>query len=304
MADAVYLFPEAQEKIIALENRLQGPNNFIALVDPSFVSKMTLPKDVGAEQVAALRPDLIFLKTYMRQKIGLPLENLGFNVVYLNFESPEEYFREISMLGRILGNENRGREIISFYSDRMNRIKNTVGELKQAEHPSVLLLSHTERGGTVSFNVPPRSWMQSGLIELAGGRPVWDSGFAQNGWQTVGFEQIARWNPDYIIITSYFSNIDDVTRRLEADPLWRSLGAVKNGRLLGFPADFLSWDQPDTRWILGLQWMAKHFHPGRFQNIKMGEEIFAFYRDMYGISESRFESEVVPIMRGDIKLDE
>ncbi|GAB4563047.1 MAG: hypothetical protein Fur0016_31050 [Anaerolineales bacterium] len=61
IADAAYLFPQAMEKIIGLGDAGQGSGNFIKLIDPNYAAKQTLAKDAGAEQVAALKPDLVIL---------------------------------------------------------------------------------------------------------------------------------------------------------------------------------------------------------------------------------------------------
>lgn len=301
VADAVYLFPEATEKVAAIEKITQGAANFIPVVDPWYSEKTVLPAGVGAEGIAAVRPDLVLLKSYMRNKLGKPLENLGIRVVYLNFESPAEYLREIAMLGEIMGNTARSREIQRFYRKRLELVDTEVGAIPRAGMPSVLFLSHTQKGGAVSFNVPPGTWLQTALIERAGGKPVWTTAAGQQGWQKVGFEQIAVWDPEYIFVTSYFSNVDEVTQHLEQDRLWSSLRAVKENKLLGFPADFFSWDQPDTRWLLGFLWMAKQFHPDTFKTLSIPTQARLFYREMYGLDSEEYQKGVLPLLRGDLK---
>lgn len=301
VADAVYLFPEAPEKVAAIEKITQGARNFIPVVDPWYREKTVLPLGVGAEGIAAVRPDLVLLKSYMRNKLGKPLENLGVRVVYLNFESPAEYLREIAMLGKIMGNTARSSEIQRFYRKRLELVDTEVARISQARRPTVLFLSYTRKGGAVSFNVPPRSWLQTALIERAGGKPVWTTAAGQQGWQKVGFEQIAVWDPEYIFVTSYFSNVDEVTQHLEQDRLWTSLRAVRENKLLGFPADFFSWDQPDTRWVLGFLWMTKQFHPEMFKTLSIPTQARLFYREMYGLNREQYRKEILPLLRGDLE---
>ncbi len=300
IANAVYLFPEAADRVIALEEITQGAQNFIPLIDPLFSRKKILPEEVGAEEIAALHPDCVLLKSYMRNKAGKPLENLGINVFYCNFENPLEYLSEIEMFSKITGNAARGMEITSYYTRRFEKMKKRISSVPETKRPSVLFLSYTQKGGTTSFNLPPRTWLQSILIESAGGKPIWRDSAVQQGWRKVGFEQIAAWDPEYIMVTSYFSNVDDVTKRLRNDPLWSSLKAVRGGKLLGFPADFFSWDQPDTRWILGFLWMGKQFYPDLFKSVDIVEDARIFYRDMYGIDAGVFSRKILPLLRGDL----
>jgi iron complex transport system substrate-binding protein len=63
--------------------------------------------------------------------------------------------------------------------------------------------------------------------------------------------------------------------------------------------DFQSWDQPDSRWTLGLTWLATILQPERFASLKMREEIPAFYTDFYGLSESLIEQSILPLVKGD-----
>ena len=136
----------------------------------------------------------------------------------------------------------------------------------------MLLLYRTERDGDVAFNAPPAGWMQTALVRLAGGRPVWTESALGKGWTKVGFEQIAAWNADRILMVAYSDDVESVRARLSADPQWRGLRAVKQGRLASFPGDLHSWDQPTTRWILGLLWLAEEPRPERLRGLDIRAE--------------------------------
>ena len=61
-----------------------------------------------------------------------------------------------------------------------------------------------------------------------------------------------------------------------------------------FPADYLSWDQSDARWILGLQWVARTLHPDIFAELDLREEVFSFYGELYGMDRQTVETAVLP----------
>jgi hypothetical protein len=90
-ADVAFLFPGAMEKIVGLGNAGQGSGNFIQLIDPNYAAKQTLGKAAGAEQVAALKLVLVILKSYLADNVGTPIETLDIPVVYIDFETPEQY---------------------------------------------------------------------------------------------------------------------------------------------------------------------------------------------------------------------
>ena len=70
VADALYLFPEASDRLIGVEKITQGRGNFLSVVDPDFGEKRVFPVNVGAEEIPAVRPDAVLLKSYMKTMLG------------------------------------------------------------------------------------------------------------------------------------------------------------------------------------------------------------------------------------------
>jgi len=297
IADAAYLFPGATEKIVGLGIAGQGGNNFIALIDPSYTQKAILASDAGAEQIAALHPDLVILKSYLAETVGAPIEALGIPVIYVDFETPEQYARDLAIFGKVFSDENRAAEVASFYQTRMDTITQTVNA---APKPRVLLLYYNVQNGNVAFNIPPMNWIQTQMVQMAGGDPVWADANPGNGWMQVTLEQIAAWDADRIFIISYNKNPSDVVTSLKADPNWQALHAVQDGHLYAFPADFYSWDQPDPRWILGLTWLAGRLHPELFPGLDITAEARTFYQTLYGLDAAFFDQNILPTFKGDL----
>lgn len=298
IADAAYTFPEAPQRIVALGSASQGTSNFIALIDPDYAGKATIQQDAGAEQIAALHPDLVILKSYLAETVGAPIETLGIPVIYVNFETPEQYTRDLGILGQVFQNEARAREVAAFYQSRVAQIQAAVSDV--AVKPKVLMLYYTDRDGSVAFNVPPRAWMQTRLVEIAGGIPVWADANPGKGWAQVTLEQVAVWDADDIFIISYVEDPSDVAARLKNDPQWQALRAVREGRLYAFPGDLYSWDQPDTRWILGLTWLAARLYPERFPQMDIMIEAQQFYQALYGLDQTFFDQKIRPTFKGDL----
>ncbi len=298
--DAVYTFPDASDRVVALTQASQRTIPFLSLLDPDFDEKVHLTVESTAEEIAAAQPDVVLLKRFMRESVGNALETSGIPVVYLDLETPEQYERDLGILGELFVNPERADAVWEFYRMRMQRITEALAGLQASERPSVLVLKYDPRGGEIALEVPPPSWIQTQMVTLTGGDPVWtDAG--GGGWTVVGFEQIAAWNPDRIFVISYFDDVDEVIDRLADDPGWQQLAAVRNGQLFGFPKDFYSWDQPDTRWILGLTWMATRMHPERFADVDMAAEIDAFYGELYDLDAATVEVQVLPLLEGDVR---
>lgn len=299
---SAYMFPEAVERFVAMEQRKQRDISMLPLVDPKLDEKTQLEKDAAAEQIAPSQPDAVLMKTYMAESLGEPLEALGIPVVYFDLETPDQFNRDIQVLGTLLGNPERAEQVLSFYQDRLDRVEAGLNGLAPDERPGVLLIQHDSKGGEIAFKVPPEEWLQTMMVQLAGGEPAWLEAAEGGGWTVVNFEQIAAWNPEKIILVDYFSDPEEAIAGLVQDEKWQALKAVQESNIYAFPGDFLSWDQPDPRWILGLEWLAKVIHPERFDSLDMLEELKTFYSEMYGLDAETVEKEVFPFVNGDIDL--
>jgi iron complex transport system substrate-binding protein len=300
VADAVYLFPEASSRVVGLGQTNQGAGEFIPVVDPGYGSKTILEGGAGPEQIAAANPDVVLAKSSNAESLGAPLEALGVKVVYVDFETPEQYTRDLGTLGQLFGNEARARLLIDYFEERAERTTTALAGLEDARRPNVLLLYYSDKEGAVAFNVPPLEYIQGTMVELAGGRLAWRDAQLGEGWTTVTLEQIAAWDPDQVYVVSYAVDVDDVVATLRADPQWQALRAVRDGQLHGFPGDYHSWDQPDPRWALGLTWLAATIHPDRFAGLDMDKETRSFFRDLYGLADAAYEREIMPRLSGDL----
>lgn len=296
--DAAYMFPEASARIIALGNSTQGSGNFAALIDPEFSKKTQLQNEAGAEQIAAVQPDLVILKSYLAETIGKPLEALKIPVIYVDLETPEQFTRDLAILGKIFQNEARAQELAGYYTQKVSAIQAALKD--QTAKPRALMLYYNDRDGVVAFNVPPVSWIQTQMVGLAGGIPAWGSVNTGSGWAVVNLEQIAAWDADQIFIISYQKNTAEIAERLKNDAQWKNLRAVKEGRLYGFPADVYSWDQSGSRWILGLSWLAARLHPERFPKFDIVAETQQFYQQLYRLDAPFFDSKIRPLFKGSL----
>jgi iron complex transport system substrate-binding protein len=297
--DALYMFPEASEAVVAFGNSSQVGGTFIQILDPDAQQRAVLAPDPGVEEILAHSPDTVVLKNYLKNGLGRQLEALNVPVLYVDLESPEQFHRDIAAIGQLFGNPRRAEALNRYYTENLDGVQRLSREITEAEKPDTLLLYCSVRSSTASFNVPPGQWLQTRLVQWAGGKPVWLEAAAGSGWQQISFEQIAAWNPEVVLLVSYHTPVEEVKTTLLSDPKWLELEAVKRGNLLAFPADFLSWDQPDPRWVLGLNWLARKLQPGSFPSAEMEEKVIEFYSFVYGFSAERVEELILPMIRGD-----
>lgn len=295
--DALYMFPEAADRVISYGKGTQTGKNFLSVVDPKIDTKTGLENTVSAEQIAPLNPDLVIMKDYLKDSLGTPLETLGIQVVYLNLETPETFFRDVKTIGQIFGDPARADDLVAYYLKKVAGVTDALKNLKDSDRPSVLLLQYSAKGGIVAFNVAPQQWLQTDMVKMAGGAPAWLDASNPKGWTIVTLEQIASWKPQMIFIVDYSGNADKVVSDLKNDPQWSELDAVKNQKLFAFPSDFLSWDQPDPRWTLGLSWLAAKIQPAAFSGVDIKAEVTDFYQTVYMLDNSVINTQIQPIVK-------
>lgn len=300
VADVVYAFPAARSRVVAIGGTDQGLGVFLATVDPGFPALPSFDRQAGVEVYASYRPDLVILKSSLRSGLGAGLQTLGIKTAYLSLESPEDFYADITAVGSLFGSPDRARELVGYYQgivDTAGRAAKAALGRPGAVPPRVLLVQATGDG----FELPPDSWIQTRLVELAGGTAVWKGANPGSGWAKVGPEQIATWNPDVIIVISYKEKASAVASRLMSDPRFAGLKATQTARIIGFPQDFLSWDQPDTRWGLGLLWLTDALFPGSIPGYSAEAEARRFFALFYGFGDAAFNAQVLPRMGGSAK---
>lgn len=287
-----YLFETASEKIAAIERRSQSADSFLMIIDPDIESKYSLGRDAGVEQIAPLDPDVVILKTSMRESVGSGLEEIGIPVVYIDFESVDQIYRDLGIFAAILGEEERGTSLINQYQSNKKDIDAEID--KASESPNVVVMQSEDLDGDKAFSVPSAIWLQTAMINELGGNALWKEAAQSGGWTSVNIEQLLNWNPDVLFVINYQGNAPAIVEELANDPLWQNLDAVKNDQIYSFAYDFLSWDQPDPRWILGYSWLANKLYHEQISAEQTMDIVQSFYADFYGLSEEEFNEFIEP----------
>lgn len=299
----LYFFPEAKTRLAGTEKWSDLASSFLPLIDPDFPNVPMMVPNPGAEEIAALRPDLVLTRGTEADWLSESMGKIGIPVFYLGLESWSQYERDIANLGILLGNEPRAREVAAYYRSRLDRVQKATAGLSAAAKPRVLTVLWMERGGKAAVQVAPATWMQTYQTEFGGGTPVWlDAAAGSGGWTIINLEQIAAWDPDQIYIIIWYS-LDPVKimDSIRADSRWSALKAVKSGRLRAYPADIYGWDSPDPRWILGVMWLASSIHPELFRDLDMTAEIEEFYVRLYGMDRKTVADIILPAIKMDLR---
>ncbi len=152
LADAIYLFPDTGERLVAYSSGDQGLGLFMSAVDPAFKEKVCFDKSAGVEVIASFKPDLVILKSIAKSQYEAQLNALGIRQLYLTLETPEQYYEDIATLGKVLGNQVQAAEIVSWYADHE----------KKNSQPYIEVVCFSKTKG------PPNAVSGFGRIGLAG----------------------------------------------------------------------------------------------------------------------------------------
>lgn len=220
------------------------------------------------ETVIALKPDLILdvgstsqtfvsLAARVREQTGIP-----YMLLDGRFDATAASYR---LLGRLPGLAARAEALAEYTDETFSTISKRVGAIPIAERPKVYYARgprglETGLGGSINVET----------IELLA-RNV--AGTQRGGLANVSIEQVLLWNPDVIV------TIDrDFAAGVASDPAWKSVAAVRNGRVHLSPKLPFGWVDfpPSVNRLIGLWWLAKIFYPERFP-----EDVPALTRDFY-----------------------
>ncbi len=247
------------------------------LLGELFPGAANLPSDIAnesfapnVESITKVSPDLVVQWGDRGSEVIAPLENAGFKVVGLKYGTQEDLEAWIRLFGEAIGKPERANALLDWHHDALGEVKAKATQVS-GQRPKVLyfnrLKSELRVGGTGTYN--------DFYINLVGAQ---NAAAEVKGFAPVNAEQVARWNPDIILV----GNFDPGTPTdVYANPAWKDLSAVKAKRVYQVPIGGYRWDPPNQESPLMWRWLAELTHPNTF-DFKLREEMKARYRFLYG----------------------
>ena len=202
----------------------------------------------NVEAVLAVRPDLVVLyASDDNRDAARRLRAAGVPTAAFRVDRIAEFERVTRALGVLTGDSAAARATVDSVRATLDRVRNATATL---QHPTVFWPLYDQpllaTGGG--------SYLDE-LITIAGGRNIY--GFMKEPSPRITFEDLMRRDPD-VVLTSPESR----TRYL-ADPRWKALRAVRDGRLLVVDTTLVL--RPGPRLGEAARSMALLLHPGSVQ---------------------------------------
>lgn len=181
-----------------------------------------------------------------------------------------------NILGKVLGEEEKAKELSEYCRRTMEDIDNNVHRIVDGERVGI----YYAQGPNGLETEPSGSWHVE-IIDIVGGENVAEVAIkGDKGKSEVSIEQLLKWNPDIII--SWDDERGGYYSEIFKDPAWQDIKAVKDNEVYEIPNRPFNWFDrpPSSNRILGIKWIGNLLYPDVFDyNIK--EEVKEFYDKFY-----------------------
>jgi len=286
----ISLEPEITRVIVALggAERLVGLDFFLRHHDHLFPivypAGRKLPvvsnqgQDLNFELALHLRPDIVFSSPSEHRSTETIQQKLRVPVVALaSMGRFENLLNEIDVVGRILGREERARELKAYFQARIAAVRREVEGVPEANRPAVYLSFWG------SFLRTPVAYEP---VEAAGGVNRAASlvpSYLGTAGATVSVEQIIGWDPDMILIQgNYLPAERQVTvEGILGDRRLASLRAVR-GKRVHYTFGFWYWWDPALVLVETL-YLGRLFYPDKAVGLDFEKEGNEIFEKFYGI---------------------
>ncbi len=206
------------------------------------------------ESIVALQPDLVLApREFLRADVLGKLEQLKIPAFILQAQTVEDIFFHIQTIGRMLGHSTVADRTATALRRRIMDLKSRTDGLPR---PRLLYVLNSDPLITVG----PGSFIHQ-LIDLAGGTNV--AAAARTSYPRLSMEAVIKEDPELIVFPS--GDAEGIPEEEQQRWLrWKTLTAVKHGRLHRISADLLN--RPGPRIDQGLEALTKIIHPEVFES--------------------------------------
>ncbi len=245
------------------------------------------------ETILALEPDVVIVHPGPGPIGGFDelltkLDDSGLAIFRFRCNVPETYSEEVEKLGFLFEREAEAGEFLEFYENVLDSVEERVTEIPDEDKPKVYC----------EYDVYKTSPSDVYPITMAGGRYIFEGA---GPVREVDPEAVIAANPDVIIrLVSYDdfdakaagddsrlkAAMDEVLNRTEL----QGVKAVQEGRVYAMAAPFWTYlPYCSCRYFVGIEQMAKWFHPDLFEDIDPEETHQRYLSEFQGLDYDLLE---------------
>jgi len=259
----------AGPNVVGVTDYCNYPTELEARIETGKIVKVGGYWNPSVGTIVELKPDLVLVSTAkctvktneckvncsrnceLTTKVANQLRGLGLNVLTLAPHSMYDILDNILSVGMATGNTAEASNLVETLSHKIDLVVTLSKAVSQK--PKV----YFEVWNDPYISINSGTWIGN-LINLAGGVNVF--GEAVSEWPIIRPEDIIQRNPDIMVfpvipgVPRFWGSFEDVKKRQG----WKSISAVRTGRLYEIPRDFIS--RPGPRLVEALELLAKVIH--------------------------------------------
>lgn len=212
-------------------------------------------------------------------------------------KTPDEICTSIQTIGDILGKDEsaRAKEFVKYYK---KQIKNAEDRAKKvSDDKKVTMIELSVEGG--QYFVAPSTDISSQYMEAAGVTNLAadytsDTKSTNGSLMAVSAEQIAAWNPDYIMCFNQATK-DAIIK----DKAFSKLTSISDGGSSNFdkvfvcPKGLYLWSVRSAEGCLLPEFIGQYVYPEQYEDFSMQDTLKSFYKDWYNTKLSTHDAESI-----------
>lgn len=202
-------------------------------------------------------------------------QNLGTPGLFVHLEHLADYPAAFELVGKAIGEEARATLLANDIRTRMQRVKDAVGAIPEAERKRVYFAE-----GDDGLLTECKDSFHAEVIGLAGGDNLMHCETkAMCGREKVSLDQVATLDPDVILVDR-----PKAFQIIKTEAAWSGVRAVREGQVYLVPSKPFNWmgRPPSFMRAVAMEWFASVLYPEHF-HWDADTEIRAFYALYLGV---------------------
>lgn len=245
-------------------------------LDLPYLGQLYGSADLNVEELALANPQLIIDIGAEKGSVAEDMDKLQqqttIPTVFIDstLETMPQTYRT---LGKLLGREEKGEELAQFCERVYARTESVMKQVGDQKVNALYIL------GEEGLNVIAKTSYHAELLDmLTNNLAVVENPVSKGSGNAVSMEQIALWNPDFIIFgpDSIYETVDELAA-------WSEINAIVNHNYVEVPDIPHNWMSmpPAVQRYLGLIWLTAELYPD-YCDYDVKAEIMAYYKLFYG----------------------
>jgi iron complex transport system substrate-binding protein len=208
---------------VGIGQTLGGAERFHPSLKNVTVLPLAHPLGPNMEQLATLRPDLVFSSSTWA-KGGETMKRLDMEVAYSDPPKVTDVARATRRIAKLAGRAKRGRKLARRHERWIKRVTRDI-----EQRPRVLMILGV---GRTPYAFLPNSW-GGDIVTRAGGQLVTGGVTDPGGFARISDEKVIEEDPDVILAVPHAApeDIDDIQRTMESNELWKLTRAGQTGSI-------------------------------------------------------------------------